>query len=158
MFSPRKICGSIAVVACAVAVSLGVLSGPTSAFAATTTAAHVGSAAGLSPASSGTKSYALRDRCGGANGNVAWGGTGASAWGIVWTLHSATCGTGTHWVELVVNGSDFLGAGAAAPGAGVGYNIGPSNTSDGQPVGEIQVFLCSSETGGACNDSRTWFV
>jgi hypothetical protein len=78
--------------------------------------------------------------------------------GQVWTLHSSTCGAGTHWVELVVNGSDFFGSGAASGGTGVGYNIGPSNTPDGQPVGEIEVFLCSSEIGGACNASQRWFV
>lgn len=137
-----------------VAACLAALSGATSASAAGT----AGTAAVSACSHCGQRSFPLRDRCGGANGKVAWNQKGASAWGEVWTLHNATCGAGTHWVELFVNGY-FMGSGAAAPaGTTVGFNIGPADNPGGQLVGVITVALCSSEIGGRCNDQKTFFV
>jgi hypothetical protein len=109
------------------------------------------------PNASGEPGYALRDRCGGANGTVSFNGAGISTWGEVWSIDTGSCqGGGTHWVYLTWDANVLPGAfdwtsAKAAPGATAGFNMPTKNA--GGTIDYIEAFLCSSayENGG-CND------
>ena len=112
------------------------------------------------------KKIAITDRCGGANGWVQWNNNTSlpyiQTYGEVWTNAESCGGAGVHYVKLTFSQpflstwSSAASGQSAGPDQTVGFNSGVLNYGVLANIGNIKVYLCSTEGTGNCNSSQSF--
>jgi hypothetical protein len=112
------------------------------------------------------KQLGVTDRCGGANGWVQWNNNTSlpyiQTYGEVWTNAESCGGAGVHYVKLTFSQpflsvwSSSADGQSAGPDETVGFNSGVIQTDSMANIGNIIVYLCSTEGTGNCNSSQSF--